>query len=194
MATTLIIRPIDITKNSPLGGNIDIDSYVSVIKEAQVFVLEPILGTKLYNKIVSDYASDSLTGVYATIHADYILPIITHTVAAEYILIASYNVRNGGIFKHNPENGESVNKTEVDYLANKQKAKADVYIERLQRYLCDQQANIAEYTYNQDNDFDQKPDKDLTTFGGWFLGREFTDGTNAEKEMWKDIWLDEGGR
>lgn len=192
MATQLMIRPIDITKNSPLGGNIDVDSYVSVIKESQVFVIEPILGTKLYNKILTDYVADSLTGVYATIHENYIIPILTHTVAAEYILIASYNVRNGGVFKHSPENGTSVDKTEVDYLANKQKAKADVYIERLQDYLCDQQANIDEYTTAQDNDYDQKPDKDLTTFGGWFLGRELPGHTNAEKEMWRDIWYDEG--
>ncbi|UII79998.1 hypothetical protein [Flagellimonas sp. CMM7] len=192
MATILLIKPVDLVKGSPLGGNIDIDSYVSVIKESQVFVIEPILGTKLYNKILTDFEGDSLAGLYLTIHEDYIKPILIHTVAAEYIMIASYNVANGGVFKHQPENGSAINKSEVDFLANKQRSKADVYIERLQRYLCDKNSDIPEYTSSQDNPYDQKPDKEVNTFGGWFLGNISHGTTNAEQEIYRDIRYDEG--
>jgi len=192
MATTLLIKPIDLTKGTPLGGNIDIDSYVSVIKEAQVFVIEPILGTKLYNKIIADFVAETLAGHYLKIHEDYVKPILIHKTAAEYILIASYNVANGGIFKHQPENGTPVSKTEVDFLSNKQNSKADVYIERLQRYLCDNNSDITEYTSAQDNNYDIKPDKDVSTFGGWFLGRDYDNPTSAEIEIYKDILFDEG--
>ncbi len=192
MATTLLIKTIDLTKGTPLGGNIDIDSYVSVIKESQVFVVEPILGTKLYNKIIADYAEDALSGHYQIIHENYVKPILIHTTAAEYILIASYNVANGGIFKHQPENSSSVSKVEVDFLSNKQKTKADVYIERLQKYLCDKNSEIPEYTSAQDNAFDIKPDKDVSTFGGLYLGNDYSNPTNAEIEIYRDILHDEG--
>ena len=192
MPTTLLIKSNDVTKGTPLGGNIDIDKYVSVIKESQVFVVEPILGTKLYKKLVQDYEGSSLAGNYLIIHEEYVKPILIQTVAAEYILIASYNVANGGVFKHQPENGSAVSKTEVDFLANKQRAKADVYIERLQRFLTDKNSEIPEYTGAQDNPFDQKPDKEVSTFGGWYLGRDSNGMMSAEAQIYKDIFYDEG--
>ena len=46
--------------------------------------------------------------------------------------------------------------------------KADVYIERLERYLCD--VNVPEYDRAQDNNYDIKPQRDIETIGGWYLG------------------------
>ncbi|WP_136465530.1 hypothetical protein [Flagellimonas onchidii] len=166
MPTVLLIKAIDITKNTPLGANIDVNKYLHVIREAQVFVVEPILGTKLYDKVLADYAANTLTGDYKTIHEEYIKPILYHSVAAEYILTASYNVANGGIFKNNPENSEPVSKTEVDFLVQNQRDKADTYINRLERFLCDK--NLPEYRQAQDNNYDLQPDtSDL--YGGWKL-------------------------
>ena len=166
MPTVLLIKAEDITKNTPLGGNIDVNKYLHVIKEAQVFIVEPILGTKLYDKLLSDFAANALTGDYQTIHEDYIKPILYHSVAAEFILTHSYNVANGGVFKQNPENSEPVSKSEVDFLVQNQRDKADAYINRLERFLCDK--NLPEYNQAQDNDYDLSPDtSDL--YGGWKL-------------------------
>ena len=166
MPTTLLIKAIDITKNTPLGANIDVNKYLHVIREAQVFIVEPILGTKLYDKVLADYAADTLTGDYKTIHEEYIKPILYHSVAAEFILTHSYNVANGGVFKHNPENSEPVTKAEVDFLVQNQRDKADTYINRLERFLKDK--NVPEYTGSQDNNYDLQPDtSDL--YGGWKL-------------------------
>ena len=163
--TTLLIKAEDLTKGTPLGGNIDVSKYLHVIKEIQVFVIEPILGTKLYEKIVLDYDNNSLQGDYKTLYDDYIKPIIIYSVAAEYVIIASYNVANGGIFKHNPENGEAVSKNEVDYLAQNQRNKSDAYIQRLQKFLCT--VNLPEYTAAQEESYDITPDRTFKYTGGW---------------------------
>lgn len=163
--TTLLIKAEDLTKGTPLGGNIDVSKYLHVIKEVQVFVIEPILGTKLYEKIVLDYDNNSLEGDYKTLYDDYIKPIIIYSVAAEYVIIASYNVANGGIFKHQPENGEAVSKNEVDYLAQNQRNKSDAYIQRLQKFLC--KVNLPEYTAVQDENYDIAPDRTFKYTGGW---------------------------
>lgn len=163
--TTLLIKAEDLTKGTPLGGNIDVSKYLHVIKEVQVFVIEPILGTKLYEKIVLDYDNNSLEGDYKTLYDDYIKPIIIYSVAAEYVIIASYNVANGGIFKHNPENGEAVSKNEVDFLAQNQRNKSDAYIQRLQKFLC--KVNLPEYTAVQDENYDIAPDRTFKYTGGW---------------------------
>ncbi|MDG3582054.1 hypothetical protein [Galbibacter pacificus] len=167
MATTLLIKAEDLTKGTPLGGNIDVSKYLHVIKEVQVFVIEPILGTKLYKKILSDYLSNALDNDYKALYEDYIKPIIIYSVAAEYVIIASYNVANGGIFKHQPENGEAVNKSEVDYLAQNQRNKADAYIKRLQKFLCT--VNLPEYTTAQEENYDITPDRSFRYTGGWNL-------------------------
>lgn len=190
MADIFLITDVDLTKGSPMGGNIDIDKYRSVIKETQVFVIEPILGTKLYDKILADFDADTLAGDYLELHEEYIKPIIINHVAGEYITIAGFSVDNAGIFRRNPQDTQPATKEEIDFLSNKQKAKADVYIERMQRYLCDK--DIAEYTAPQDENYDQKPDHDLTTFGGLRLSSNRFSGTNAEREIWRDIFYDEG--
>lgn len=192
MADVFLITDLQLSKNSPLGGNIDIDKYRYIIKEVQVFTIEPILGTKLYNKVLTDFNSSSLTGVYLTIHENYLIPIITNMVAAEYIEMGGIVVANGGAFKRTPENTTPIDSRESSKLAQKRRSKADVYIDRLQRYLCDQQANIAEYTFAQDNDYDQDPDRDVNTYGGWRLSRSYKGRSNAYMEIWKDILHDEG--
>ena len=187
-----LINNEQLTYNSPLGGNIDVDKYSYVILETQVFVIEPILGTKLYNKIIADYTVDSIAGVYETLLKNYIQPIIVYTVAAEYISMAGIHVANAGVFKYNPENTEPISASERDVLAQKQRAKADVYIERLQRFLCDTTNDIDEYDYAQDNNFDLRPDKDLNTYGGWRLSNTRNFNSSAEREIWNDILNDEG--
>ena len=165
--TTLLITGSDLTKNTVMGGNIDPQKYVHVIKEAQIFVIEPILGTKLYDKIISDYSNDNLSGSYLEIVENYIKPILIYSVAAEFILVHSYNIANGGVFKNSPQDSEPVSKTEVDFLVQEQHNKADAYIKRLKKYLCD--VSITEYENTQDNEYDIYPDKTMHFTGGWKL-------------------------
>lgn len=192
MNTIKLITNDQLTNGSPLGGNIDVDKYGFVILETQVFVIEPILGTKLYNKIVTEFEADTITGVYETLLLNYIQPIIISTVSAEYISLAGIHVANSGLYKYSPENTEAVSSKEREFLAQKQRAKADIYIERLQRFLCDGVNDIEEYDAAQDNNFDVKPDKDLNTYGGWRLSNTRDYNSSAEREIWKDILNDEG--
>lgn len=165
--TTLLITGNDLTQNTIMGGNIDPQKYVHVIKEAQIFIVEPLLGTKLYNKILADFENSSLTGVYLTLLDDYIKPILIYSVAAEFILVHSYNIANGGVFKSSPQDSEPVNKTEVDFLVQQQHNKSDAYIKRLKKYLCT--VTIPEYVQTQDNNYDLYPDKSMQFSGGWKL-------------------------
>tara|TARA_R110000772_G_scaffold31754_1_gene78058 strand:+ start:3503 stop:4054 length:552 start_codon:yes stop_codon:yes gene_type:complete len=168
MATTLLVKAIDITKGTPLSGNIDVNKYLTVIKEVQVFVIENILGTKLYKKLLIDYAADTVTGDYLILLENYIQPIIIHSTAAEYIIQGSYNVANGGIYKHLPENAETVSKEEVSFLAQHHRNKADSYVSRLQVFLCD--TNLPEYKNSQDEQYDIDPNSTSSFTGGWDLG------------------------
>jgi hypothetical protein len=133
---TLLIRPSQITEFTPLGGNVDVDKYVPCIYDVQITVIEPLLGTELYEKVRDDFDAETLSGLYLTLYESYIKPILRHQVFAEYVEIGQYTVANGGIFKHTPTDATIVEKSEIQYLAQTQRSKAQLYIERARKWLC----------------------------------------------------------
>lgn len=175
MATYLITSE-EIRLNTPMGGNVDSDKFMNFIVDVQVMVLEPALGTKLYDKIITDFNSDTLAGLYLQMFNDYIKPVLWHSVFAEYVKIGSIIVGNGGMYKHIAQDAETASIEDINYVAKNAQSKADTYIDRLIRFLCDQDSNIPEYTLNQDNDYDIDPHYALQTISGWYLeGQERID-------------------
>lgn len=168
MANIYLVTSSEIAANTPMGGNVDPDKYTSLIIDVQDLVLEPVLGTKLYNKILSDFDSDSLTGVYETMFENYIKQVMWHSVFAEYVKIGSIWVSNKGILKHLADNSETASQDEIDSIVKAYQSKADAYISRLERYLCD--VNVVEYDNSQDEDYDIDPNTGLRTISGLFFG------------------------
>ncbi len=183
MAITYLITSEEIRLNTPMGGNVDSDRFVNFINDIQVMVLEPTLGTKLYEKIITDFNADTLAGLYLQMFDDYIKPVLWHSVFAEYVEIGSIIVGNGGMYKHVAQDAEVASLDDITYIAKNAQSKADTYIERLIRFLCDQ--NIPEYTSNQDENYDIDPKYKVQTISGWYLqGSEYTQG-RYDKNDWR---------
>jgi hypothetical protein len=164
MAELLLIDPNTMTDTTILGGNVDFDKYRFCVLDSQVRVLEPLLGTELYQKILTDYEAEELTGLYLEMFNDYIKPILKFTSVANYIEIASYSVDNGGIFKHAPENKEVVPQSEVSTLIQKYNGLCDMYVMRFEKFI--QKNTIPEYKNVQDK-VNAMPN--LRTVMGWKL-------------------------
>lgn len=175
-----LITAQEITTNTSMGGNVDTDKFMHLLNDVQVMVLEPVLGSTLYDKIVTDFnegGTNNLTGDYLTMFNDYIKQVLWHSVYAEYLRDANVMARNGGVFQHNPNDATPANVDAIKYIAKSAQSKADVYIERLKRFLCDQ--NIPEYDDAQTNDYDIDP-QDISTIGGWYLdGGSYNRGSNS---------------
>ena len=62
MAEIRLTDTQSIVKSTPMGGNVGTDRYVFLIDIVQKMVLEPVLGTKLYEKIKEDYNLNALSG------------------------------------------------------------------------------------------------------------------------------------
>jgi hypothetical protein len=128
----------DLTSATPLGGNIDIDRYKFCILDAQNSKLKELLGDLLYNKLLDDYneTPSVLTGNYLILYNEFIKPILIHQSALEYIKIGSYQVSNGGIYKHTPANGTPVESSDIRDMVFNQKEKVEMHEIRLKRWLC----------------------------------------------------------
>jgi hypothetical protein len=148
MATKLFISPQQIQQTTIMGGNVDLDSFQFCIDSVQITVIEPLLGTELYDKIVTDYTADNLAGLYLELFTEFVQPITKYESTAQYINIAQYKLDNGGIFKHSPENAEVVSKEEVQSIASVYHNNAQVYVQRFNKWIC--KNTIAEYKRYQD--------------------------------------------
>ena len=165
MPELLFIKPSELAETTILGGNVDVDKYTFSILNVQRSVIEPLLGTLLYDKIVLELTNDTLSGLYLTLYEDYIKPITKFESTAEYIEVSSYILNNGGLYKHQPENSQIVEKDEAQFLSNKYHSLAQMYVQRLNKWFCHNR--ITEYKTYQD---EVNAQRDVKLTGGWFLG------------------------
>lgn len=163
MAEFLLINPKEISRTTILGGNVDIDRYRYCVYNAQVMVLEPLLGTELYSKVLEDAEANTLTGLYLELYDKFLKHIVKNEALAEYLEVAPYLVTNGGVFKHSPENKEVVSKGEVDILASRYHSFAQVYVQRFNKWICKNQ--LSEYKKWQD----EVNAQNVKTSLGWYL-------------------------
>lgn len=170
MATALFINRTDLVRNSIIDGNVDTDKFIQFIKLAQQIHIQNYLGTELYNKISTLITSGDIDEAeyadYKTLLNDYIQPMLIWWSQVDYIPFASYQIRNGGIYKHSSETSEAVGKDEVDFLVNKAREKADFYTRRFIDYISFRNATYPEYTANTNEDMNPSQD---ATFNGWVL-------------------------
>lgn len=159
MATALFISRTDLVKNSIIDGNVDTDKFIQFIKIAQEIHITNYLGSKLYDKISADIVADTLTGDYLSLVSDFIQPMLIHFAMVEYLPFASFQIKNGGVFKHSSESSESVSKSEIEFLIQKQRDFSEYYTRRFVDYICFNSAKFPEYLNNSGSDID--PDKDV---------------------------------
>ena len=114
--TLLLLGPDDMSKYSNISGNVDLDKMTPHIYSAQIVQLKPILGVDLYNKIVADYSGDTLAGEYEIIYNEFVVDILVNLSAARFITYAPFQLNNGGVFRHTPENSDSADVEDVKFL------------------------------------------------------------------------------
>ena len=115
MATALFINRTDLVKNSIIDGNVDTNKFIQFIKIAQEIHIRNYTGSKLYEKLQADIIAGTLTGDYQTLVDEYLAPMLIHFAMVEYLPYSAYQLKNGGLFKHTSENGETPTKDEVDF-------------------------------------------------------------------------------
>lgn len=162
----LFIKRGDLVRNSIVDGNVDTDKFIMHIKEAQQIHVRNYLGTDLYNKISADIVAGTLSGDYLELVNDYIQPMLIYYAMVDYLPFASYQIKNGGVFKHTSENSETASKEEIDFLVNKYRDKAEYFTRRFIDYMSFNQELFPEYYTNSNDDI--HPDKD-SLFQGWQL-------------------------
>jgi hypothetical protein len=137
MANVLLVSERKLKSFTNINKNVDIDAIRAEIAIAQDLHLQPLLGTKFYNALLSKI---SLTG--NTFNSDqlelvdeYIGPFLIQVSYFEMIPHLHYRTMNRGIVEGQMESANSVDIETMKYLRSIQKQRADFYKMRLQDFL-----------------------------------------------------------
>ena len=166
----LFITTDDLRRKSIIGGAVDADKFIQFIEVAQDIHIQNYLGTKLYNKIstliINDTIDDAGNAVYKTLLNDYLTPMLIWFAQSDYYMFASYQVSNGGVFRHRSESSETPSMQEIKSLVDSSRDKAEFYVRRFLDYMDNNNNSYPEY--NDVNEDGMYPDKN-ENFNGWVL-------------------------
>lgn len=166
MAEALLITRDDLVRLTALGGNVDTDKFIQFIKIAQDIYIQQYLGTQLFNKIKTNIENNTLASPYLELLETYIKPMLIHWAMVEYLPFAAYTIANKGMYKHNSENATNVEKSEVDYLVEKERSIAQHYTQRFIDYIGSYNNLYPEYNEYQSGDMSASANN---YFRGWYL-------------------------
>lgn len=166
MAEILFIQPIDLQRNSIVDGNVDIDKFLPYVKIAQQIHIQNYIGTKLYQRLQDDIQNDTLTPAYQLLLDEYIQPMLIHFAMVEYLPFSAYQIKNNGVYKHSAEYAETLSKSEVDMLVQKERDFAEYYTERFTEFISYRQTIYPEYYQNTNDDVYPSTN---SYFHGWVL-------------------------
>lgn len=165
MAFLLFINPQEVMTNTIVSGDVDIDKIKPIIKNVQTTTIEELLGTELYDKIVSDIESDSLSGLYLKLFNDFVKPITINQSASSYILISPYTLGNGGFFKRTYNGVETTDVKEVERVSQIYSSLAQTDILRFNKWIG--LNPLPEYKTYQD---EVNASKNINLNNGWYFG------------------------
>lgn len=145
----LCASPDYVKQATPLGRTIDDDLLAPCIFSAQEMHILPVLGTKLYDRVLKDIEADSLTGSYTTLVRSYIQPCLTQFALAEVIPHLRVRLANNSATTLSSDQAAAVTHEDLKPLINSATNNANFHKERLIDYLCANGAQLfPEYQEN----------------------------------------------
>jgi len=152
---------------SYVDSNIQTSLYKVAAKRAQDNSIEPILGTPLYKKILADIQSGSMAGIYVTLTDDYIIPYLVTTTEIELAPHLNWEMRNKAVGTSSDDTITATDERGLYSLTDQIRKSGQVYKRRLVAYLCDNSADMAEYTADTSDKEELSPDKNEGNTLNW---------------------------
>lgn len=140
---TLIISPSTFKKMSQVQGNVNEDLLIQLIKDVQINYLRPILGKELYNEIINEIETNTVTALNEELIDNYIIPYIIQRGIYEAIPNLSFKFTNINVGKMNSENNESATLEEMIWLRDNVQRQRIVNVKN----------NLLEFLFDEVNDY-----------------------------------------
>ena len=169
MRNILFITPTTIKERTGLHANVDEKLVNPEIMTCQDMYIQPTLGSGLYDKIQTGIEDNTLTNDEQTLLDAYITPCLVYYVLSELPVGISFQFYNKGLIRKSGTDQIDPSVQDMIDVANRYKARAEFYKERLQRYLKEEstQGKYNEYL-NPGNGIDTiYPEREAYTTSIW---------------------------
>jgi hypothetical protein len=134
---TYIILPSVVKERMSLHDNVDDKLIYPEIKAVQDLYIMPLLGSTLYNKILSDIAAGTLAGDYKDLMDNYLIMAICNYVMSELPEGLNYQFWNKGVSQKTVDNATQPSMSEMYSIVAKYKSRAEHYVNRARMYLIE---------------------------------------------------------
>lgn len=164
MTINLIIGENYLKENSVISGNADMKLITPTLQYVQLFYIRNLLGTNLYDQIISQIGSNTVSAANQTLLDSYVIPCMLYYTLCECTPVFQYRYANKGVMTKSSENSQPIGIEEVQFLMDKWKNNAENLAEICTKYLC---ANSATYPLYIDNSevWEVKPNVQNYTMG-----------------------------
>ena len=142
---TLFISVQSIKDRTGLHANVDEKLVLPEIKTAQDMYILPALGSALYNELQTAVDANTYTNLQTTLLDDYIVDTFIYFVMSELPQGLSFQFYNKGLLRKSGENQENPSMQDMIDVANRYKARAEFYKQRLIKYLKQNNALYPNY-------------------------------------------------
>jgi hypothetical protein len=164
---TLFISVQSIKDRTGLHANVDEKLVLPEIKTAQDMYILPALGSALYNELQTAVDTATYTQLQTTLLDDYIVDCLIYFVMSELPQGLSFQFYNKGLLRKTGENQESPSMQDMIDVANRYKARAEFYKQRMIKYLKEYSTLYPEYL-NPGSGIDAiHPENDAYTTSVW---------------------------
>jgi len=149
MQTTLFISEAKVRGFSDINESLDDKLITNAIREAQDIVIQPIIGTILYNTLTTKIDNSSLSGSYQSLVDDYVQPALLYASLYNITENTFIRTRNNGLLTPNGgENSNSVDKQIYDVKRQSIENKKQFYCDMLSRYISQNSNEFPELGQN----------------------------------------------
>jgi hypothetical protein len=144
----LFISVNTIKERTSVHTNLDDKLINPEILTSQDMYILPALGTALYERLQDGIQNNNLTQVETTLLDTYITPTLVYYVMSELPMGLSYQFYNKGMIRKTGEGQENPSAAEMIDVADRYKARAEFYKQRLVKYLMEKSGQNVFPEYN----------------------------------------------
>lgn len=147
MARVLLISEKTLKENSVINNNVDGMYVLPAIEYSQDAGLQPLIGTKLYNRLMDMVEDGTIENNddYKYLLDEYITPFLLNKVTAEIQIPLAFKLRNQGVVQQTGENTYVPSLKDMQYVTQNYENKANFYGNRLSDFLRANRSKYPEY-------------------------------------------------
>ena len=149
MAKAFLISVKTLKTSGVINNNVDEMYLLPAIDYAQDAGLQPLIGTKLYNRLLdlvyTGYIETGENHDYRVLLEEYVTPYLLNKVTADVQLPLAFKFRNQGVVQQTSDNTYTPSLRDIQYLVQDYENKAAFYAKRLSDYLCANRTKYPEY-------------------------------------------------